>query len=170
MDTTDESDVERALAALDSPPLAYRSFATEERLADAAAGEAVSVEFPLLAAALPETADMAVPAPRAAGATAPAPAPPPAPIAVAPPATAAPPPPPPRWEAPVPPAQPAPVEPPPPFLFSPAPAPTPPTPPPQSSGARTLLGNVFRVLRGSPPQSRPAAEAPRGLHDMFRRL
>lgn len=62
--TTSDADVERAVAAFGAPSMAYRTFRVEPPTPNGAAqGQSTAVAFPLLAAALPETAGATVPAP-----------------------------------------------------------------------------------------------------------
>jgi hypothetical protein len=69
--TTSDADVERAVAAFGAPSMPYRTFRVEPPTPNAAApSQSTAVAFPLLAAALPETAGGPAPAPLPASVTA----------------------------------------------------------------------------------------------------
>jgi hypothetical protein len=69
--TTSNADVERAIAAFGAPSMPYRTFRVEPATPNAAAqSKSTAVAFPLLAAALPETAGVPAPAPLPATVTA----------------------------------------------------------------------------------------------------
>lgn len=73
MPPPNDQDVERAMAALDAPPMAYRRFTADVPQPTGSAVAAPATEFPLLNAALPEAA--AIPIPPAELEPAPPPAP-----------------------------------------------------------------------------------------------
>ena len=160
MAETGDTDVERAIAAFGAPSMPYRTFRTEPP-AQGTAGVSHSAgeEFPLLAAALPETAGVPVPPhPLANMATAPA-------EETASPAKA----------AEVPPWRPA---------AQPPSEPTAPpttvhdrtwrnndTAPPEPAPRKMSLAAMFRILRAEPARrDQPPELQPGRLQDLFRRL
>lgn len=161
--TTSDADVERAVAAFGAPSMPYRTFRVEPPTPNAAPqSQSTALAFPLLAAALPETAGV------------PAPAPPPATVTATPVADAPSTPPQGAEIWPLPKATPLP------------PDPAAPIPANQErawrgtevrqaaheqTGRSTPLASVFRLLRGEPiRRDKPPEPRPGLLQDVFRRL
>ena len=161
--TTSDADVERAVAAFGAPSMAYRTFRVEPPTPNVAAqSQSTAVAFPLLAAALPETAGVPAPAPLPASVTA-------TPVA----------------DTPSPPLQGAEAWPSPAATSLP-PEPAAPIPADQERAWRgtevrqaaheqavrsTPLASVFRLLRGEPARrDKPSEPRPGLLQDVFRRL
>jgi hypothetical protein len=161
--TPSDADVERAVAAFGAPSMPYRTFRVEPPTPNAAAqSQSTAVAFPLLAAALPETAGVPAPAPPPATVTtsrvAEAPSPPPQGAEI--------------W--PLPEATPLPPEP-------AAPIPADHERAWRGTEARqaaheqavrsTPLASMFRMLRGEPiRRDKPPELRPGLLQDVFRRL
>jgi hypothetical protein len=161
--TRSDADVERAVAAFGAPSMPYRTFRVEPPTPNAAAqSQSTEVAFPLLAAALPETAGVPAPAPSTATVTATpvadAPSPPPHGVEA--------------WPAPV--------------ATSLPPEAAAPIPADQERAWRgiearqaaheqavrsTPLASMFRMLRGEPiRRDKPPEPRPGLLQDVFRRL
>jgi hypothetical protein len=162
VEKTGDSDVERAIAAFGVPSMPYRTFRAEPP-AEGAAGisRSTGAEFPLLAAALPETADVPVPA-------RPLPNVPAVPI-VEPssPAKAAEVP---AWQTvtqqPAEPSAPTATVHDPPWHGNDRTA-----PPPEPAPRKTPLAAMFRMLRAEPVRrDQPPEPQPSRLQDLFRRL
>ena len=160
MGTTDDEDVDRAVATLGGPSIAYRSFPGSVIVGRKTAAEPETASaFPLLAAALPEARDIAVSPPADADIVKPEPI---EPTALSlPPTTDIPATPPPRA------ARPAP---------EPAhdstwmrPPDRPPSPPQRQAG-RTSLATMFSMLKGTTARTDESQTRKVVLQDLFRRL
>jgi hypothetical protein len=157
-----DTDVERAIAAFGAPSMPYRTFRTEPPTQGAAGvSHSAGAEFPLLAAALPEAADLPVPArplPDMAAAQVEETSSPAKPAEV------------PLWRSatqqqPEPPAPPAMVHDRGWRSDDRKAAPSAPAP------RKTSLAAMFRMLRAEPtPRDQPPEPQPGRLQDLFRRL
>ena len=145
--TRSDADVERAIAAFGAPSMPYRTFRVEPPTPNAAApSQSTAVAFPLLVAALPETAGVPAPSPPPQGAEA--------------------------WPSPV--ATSLPAEPAAPIPADQEPAwrGTEARQAAHEQAVRsTPLASVFRLLRGEPiRRDKPPEPRPGLLQDVFRRL
>lgn len=172
MASANDQDVERAIAALGGPSIAYHSFRTETVVPPPAVEARAPSAFPLLVAALPEAGDIPIPSsrqPDTASVDLPAPDATPSPSPPAQPVMAAPTPPPPvRETARQPPAPALPIRQPEPTAKRQRFVDRPQREPRDTAG--TSLAAMFHILKSGSVRVDQPREQKSGLQDLFRRL